>query len=59
MVDRRGAKDGPRLLLNSAIHGDENNGIRVVQKIMRGLNPATLTGTVLGVPGLNQVRMYT
>jgi predicted deacylase len=52
---RSGVNDGPKLLLNSGIHGDELNGVRVIQKVMGGLSVGNLSGTVLAVPGLNQV----
>ncbi len=53
VIVARGAQDGKRLLLNSAIHGDELNGIRVVQKVMAGIDVSALKGTVIGIPGLN------
>lgn len=49
----RGALPGPRLLLTAAIHGDELNGIDVIHKLTAKLDPATLKGTVVAVPGLN------
>ncbi len=54
VIVARGAEDGPRLLLNSGIHGDELNGIRVVQTVMAELDLATLKGTIIGIPGLNR-----
>jgi predicted deacylase len=50
----RGAKPGPRLLLTAGIHGDELNGIAVLQHLAATLDPAALSGTVVMVPGLNQ-----
>jgi predicted deacylase len=49
----RGAKPGPRLLLTAAIHGDELNGIDVIHKLAATIDPASLSGTLVGVPGLN------
>ena len=49
----KGARPGPRLLLTAAIHGDELNGIDVIHKLVANLDPATLSGTVVAVPGLN------
>ncbi len=49
----RGAHPGPRLLLTAAIHGDELNGIDVIQQLVAGIDPAKLSGTVIAVPGLN------
>lgn len=53
VIVNRGAKDGPRLLLNSGTHGDELNGIRVVQRVALSVDPAKLSGTIIGIPGLN------
>lgn len=48
-----GAKPGPVLCLTSAVHGDELNGIEVVRGVMYDLDPAELSGTVIGVPIVN------
>jgi uncharacterized protein len=53
IIVNRGAKDGPRLLLNSGTHGDELNGIRVVQRVALSIDPTKLSGTIIGIPGLN------
>lgn len=53
VIVSRGKEAGPRLLLNSGVHGDELNGIRVVQLVMESLDPEKLKGTVIGIPGLN------
>ncbi len=53
VIVNRGATDGPRLLLNSGTHGDELNGIRVAQRIALTVDPATLKGTIIAIPGLN------
>ncbi len=49
----KGAKPGPRLLLTAGIHGDELNGISVIHRLVAKLDPATLSGTVVAIPGLN------
>lgn len=49
----KGARPGPRLLLTAGIHGDELNGIDVIHQLVANLDPATLAGTVVAVPGLN------
>jgi predicted deacylase len=48
----KGARPGPRLLLTAGIHGDELNGIAVIHRLA-ALDPATLAGTLVMVPGLN------
>lgn len=49
----RGAEPGPIVLLTAAIHGNELNGIPVVQRLFKRLRPQELHGTVIGVPVLN------
>jgi predicted deacylase len=48
-----GNLQGPTLCLTAAIHGDELNGIEIVRRVMHGLKPAELSGTVIGVPIVN------
>lgn len=48
-----GAQPGPVLCLTAAIHGDELNGIEIVRRVMQGVDVATLSGTVIGVPIVN------
>lgn len=53
----RGGQDGPVLGLTAAIHGNELNGIPVVQKLFEELDVEKLHGTVVGclvtnVPGV-------
>lgn len=50
----KGAEPGLRLGLFAAIHGDELAGIRVIHELAAGIDPKTLKGTLLMVPGLNQ-----
>lgn len=53
----RGAHEGPVFGLTAAIHGNELNGIPIIQHLAHELDPARLRGTVVGalvlnVPGL-------
>ena len=53
----RGKHDGPVFGLTAAIHGNELNGIPVIQQLFRGLDVSSLRGTILAalvvnVPGL-------
>ncbi len=48
----KGARPGPRLLVTAGIHGDELNGISVIHRLAT-IDPATLKGTLVLVPGLN------
>ncbi|MGL6222869.1 MAG: M14 family metallopeptidase [Steroidobacteraceae bacterium] len=47
----KGAKNGKRLLLVSGVHGDELNPIGVVQQVFADMDPASLSGAVVGVIG--------
>lgn len=49
----RGAQEGPMLGLSAAVHGNELNGIPVIQKLFNKLDPATLRGTIVGVLVMN------
>ncbi|MFO7567464.1 MAG: succinylglutamate desuccinylase/aspartoacylase family protein [Enhygromyxa sp.] len=49
----RGVEDGPVMGLTAAVHGNELNGVRVVQKIIGHIKPTRLKGTVICVPVVN------
>lgn len=53
----KGEKAGKQLLLTAAVHGDELNGIRVIHRLLEGITPAELSGTIVAVPGVNQPGM--
>ncbi|HLV77931.1 MAG TPA: succinylglutamate desuccinylase/aspartoacylase family protein [Marinobacter sp.] len=48
-----GVNAGPTLCLTAALHGDELNGIEIVRRAMYDLDPAELSGRVVGVPIVN------
>jgi predicted deacylase len=48
-----GAQTGPVLCLTAAVHGDELNGVEIVRRILHGIDPEKLSGTVIGVPIVN------
>ncbi|MEM9172175.1 MAG: succinylglutamate desuccinylase/aspartoacylase family protein [Pseudomonadota bacterium] len=48
-----GKQPGPVLCLTAAVHGDELNGIEIVRRVLHGLQPSRLGGTVIGVPIVN------
>ncbi|GKX52430.1 M14 family metallopeptidase [Budvicia aquatica] len=50
----KGAAEGKKVLLQAGVHGDELNGVRVVQQVMEQLEPAKMKGTVIGVIGPNR-----
>ncbi len=49
----RGAHDGPHLVVIAGIHGCEYSSIKGAVELMRGLDPATLAGSVTTVPIVN------
>ena len=49
----RGKEEGPIVGLTAAIHGNELNGIALIQKLFRDLDPTALKGSVVGVLVLN------
>ena len=51
----RGQEPGPVLGLTAAIHGNELNGIPIIQQVFEQLDLDQLRGTLVGVPGLNAV----
>ena len=48
-----GRKKGPTLLVCAAIHGDELNGIEICRRLINGIDPNELSGTLLVVPVVN------
>jgi predicted deacylase len=48
-----GRDDGPKVWINAAIHGDELNGVEVVNRVLSELDPKTMNGTLLAVPVVN------
>ncbi len=49
----RGRHEGPVLGLTAAIHGDELNGIPVIQRVFREIVNMDIAGTLVGVPVVN------
>ena len=49
----QGTRKGPVLGISAAVHGDELNGIRVIQRLFADLDLDTLGGTVVGLPVVN------
>ena len=48
-----GANEGPTLLVDGGIHGDEQEGCVAIASVMRELDPKTLSGNIIGVPVMN------
>lgn len=45
----RGVQDGPTLGITAAVHGNEINGIPVIQRLFREIDPQRMQGTLVGV----------
>lgn len=53
VIIAKGADSGSVLGLTAAIHGNELNGIRIIQKVIDSLDMSALNGTIVAIPGLN------
>lgn len=49
----KGIKDGPVLGLTAVVHGNELNGMSVIQRLFNSINLEKLSGTIIGVPVVN------
>jgi uncharacterized protein len=49
----RGHRDGPRLFVSAAIHGDELNGVEIIRRLLRHSSLKRLRGSLLAVPIVN------
>ena len=48
-----GERPGPTMFVTGAIHGDELNGVEIIRRILRTLQPGNIRGTLLCVPVVN------
>lgn len=48
-----GKKEGPRLFISAAIHGDEINGVEIVRRLLRLKLLQSLKGTLIAIPIVN------
>jgi uncharacterized protein len=49
----RGKKDGPRLFISAAIHGDELNGVEIIRRLNQERILRRLRGTLITIPIVN------
>ena len=49
----RGRKPGPVLGLTAAVHGNELNGIPVIQRLFKEVEDEVVSGTIIGIPVVN------
>lgn len=48
-----GLRPGPSLFVSAAIHGDELNGVEIIRRVLKALQPSNINGTLLCVPVVN------
>jgi predicted deacylase len=48
-----GPRPGPAMFVSAAIHGDELNGVEIIRRVLRSLQPSNLSGTLLCAPVVN------
>lgn len=53
VIVNRARKDGPVILLNAAVHGDELNGIEIIRRLINGGFHKPKCGTIICIPVLN------
>ncbi|CAM1369544.1 succinylglutamate desuccinylase/aspartoacylase family protein [Tenacibaculum xiamenense] len=53
VIIAKGAKEGPVLGLTAVVHGNELNGMPVIQKVFNSIKLEELSGTIVGVPVVN------
>jgi len=53
VIVARGVGDGPVLGVTAAVHGNELNGIPVIQRLFNEVDAKELRGTIVGIPVVN------
>jgi predicted deacylase len=48
-----GPRPGPTMFISAAIHGDELNGVEIIRRVLRTLQPGNIAGTLLAIPVVN------
>jgi hypothetical protein len=48
-----GIRPGPTMFISAAIHGDELNGVEIIRRILRTIQPGNISGTLLCIPVVN------
>ena len=48
-----GKLPGPAMFVTAAIHGDELNGVEIIRRVLRTVQPGNIRGTLLCVPVVN------
>lgn len=48
-----GKRPGHTIWLSAALHGDEIAGVEIIRRVMGGMDPKTVAGTIIAVPIVN------
>ncbi len=48
-----GPRPGPTMFVSAAIHGDELNGVEIIRRVLKTLQPGAISGTLLAIPVVN------
>ncbi len=48
-----GSQSGPTMFVSAAIHGDELNGVEIIRRMLRAVQPGNISGTLLCIPVVN------
>jgi hypothetical protein len=48
-----GPLPGPTMFVSAAVHGDELNGVEIIRRVLKTLQPGNIRGTLLCVPVVN------
>ncbi len=48
-----GPRPGPTMFISAAIHGDELNGVEIIRRVLKTLQPGNIAGTLLAIPVVN------
>ena len=48
-----GSQPGPTMFVSAAVHGDELNGVEIIRRVLRTIQPGNIRGTLLCVPIVN------
>lgn len=53
VIIAKGSRPGKTLGITAAIHGNEINGIPIIHRLFRKINPMKLSGIIIGIPVVN------
>ena len=48
-----GLRPGPTMFVSATIHGDELNGVEIIRRVLKTLQPGAISGTLLAIPVVN------